>query len=47
MMPKLQVGDRAPDFTLTDENGNEHALATARAHGPVVLIFYVLDSTPG
>jgi peroxiredoxin Q/BCP len=46
-MPKLQVGDRAPDFTLRDENGKEHALAAALANGPVVLIFYVLDSTPG
>ena len=46
-MPKLKVGDRAPDFTLRDENGKEHALAMALTKGPVVLIFYVLDSTPG
>ncbi|GAC1555321.1 MAG: hypothetical protein NVS3B17_01450 [Vulcanimicrobiaceae bacterium] len=46
-MSKLQVGNRAPDFTLADANGAEHALASAIATGPVVLIFYVLDSTPG
>ena len=46
-MAKLQVGDRAPDFTLHDENGTEHELAAVLDKGPVVLIFYVLDSTPG
>ncbi len=46
-MPKLQVGDRAPEFTLADANGTSHSLAAALATGPVVLIFYVLDSTPG
>ena len=46
-MPQLKVGDHAPDFTLRDENGTEHALADALREGPVVLIFYVLDSTPG
>ncbi len=46
-MPKLQVGDRAPDFSLADANGTTYSLATTLAKGPVVLIFYVLDSTPG
>ncbi len=46
-MAKIQVGDRAPDFTLRDANETERSLATALENGPVVLIFYVLDSTPG
>lgn len=46
-MPRISVGDRAPDFTLADADGTNHALAAALANGPVALIFYVLDSTPG
>lgn len=34
------VGDKAPDFELTDANGNTVALADMLAKGPVVLTFY-------
>ena len=35
----LAVGQRAPDFTLPDQNGRFTSLAGARGH-KVVLIFY-------
>lgn len=34
------VGDLAPDFTLTDQDGRSHTLAAERGKRPVVLIFY-------
>ena len=46
-MPKLHVGDRAPDFTLASESGETISLRTALVRGPVVLIFYPMDNTPG
>jgi hypothetical protein len=36
----LKVGQRAPDFTLSDMAGNKVALAQLRAKGPLALIFY-------
>ena len=33
------VGQPAPDFTLTDQHGNEFTLAEALGAGPVVLVF--------
>jgi peroxiredoxin Q/BCP len=39
------VGDRAPDFTLTGTTG-EVRLADLLRKGPVVLLFYVEDNTP-
>lgn len=41
------VGDRAPEFVLTDEKGKEHRLSEERNTGSVVLIFYPGDRTPG
>ena len=46
-MPKLNVGDRAPDFALPTESGQTVSLANALERGPVVLIFYPMDNTPG
>lgn len=46
-MAKLSVGDRAPDFTLATEAGESVSLAQALERGPVVLIFYPMDNTPG
>lgn len=43
----MNVGDPAPDFTLSDSDGTPRHLRDALAGGPVVLIFYVLDNTPG
>jgi len=42
----LVVGDRAPDFTLPDQDGNPVALSELRGE-PVVLYFYPKADTPG
>jgi cytochrome oxidase Cu insertion factor (SCO1/SenC/PrrC family) len=36
----VAVGEKAPDFTLMDQNGRKHTLSAALARGPVVLVFY-------
>jgi cytochrome oxidase Cu insertion factor (SCO1/SenC/PrrC family) len=36
----VTVGDLAPDFTLTDQNGQKRSLSAERGKRPVVLIFY-------
>lgn len=33
------VGQRAPDFRLTDQHGNEFHLDTERAQAAIVLVF--------
>jgi hypothetical protein len=38
--PALRVGERAPDFTLTDGSGRSVTLADYRGQKPVVLVFY-------
>ncbi len=43
----MHPGDRAPDFTLRDQDGVERHLAELVAHGPVVLFFYPLAGSPG
>lgn len=43
----LKVGDRAPDFALSDQYGNLIRLADFRGKAPVVLAFYPRASTPG
>jgi thioredoxin-dependent peroxiredoxin len=45
-MPKLAAGDRAPAFTLPDQDGAKVALA-GLAGRPVVVYFYPADDTPG
>jgi thioredoxin-dependent peroxiredoxin len=42
----MKVNDKAPDFTLQDENGSEVALKDFRGK-TVVLFFYPKASTPG
>lgn len=42
----MQVNDKAPDFTLPDENGNTIRLADFRGKD-VVLFFYPKANTPG
>ena len=46
MAVTLEAGDRAPTFTLHDEDGKEHSLEDYRG-GIVVLYFYPKDETPG
>jgi thioredoxin-dependent peroxiredoxin len=37
----LQVGDKAPDFTLTDPGGKQVKLADLVGKGPVVLYTFI------
>ena len=43
----LKVGDAAPDFTLTDTEGQQVKLSDFRGKKNVVLAFYVLAFTGG
>ena len=45
-MPLVDPGQKAPRFTLTDQDGRTHSLAEY-AGRPVVLYFYPKDDTPG
>ncbi|WP_169981973.1 thioredoxin-dependent thiol peroxidase [Microbispora sp. H10836] len=45
-MSKLQPGDAAPDFTLTDADDNEVSLESLRGRR-VILYFYPAAMTPG
>jgi peroxiredoxin Q/BCP len=42
----LEVGIKAPDFTLNDQNGNPHSLSDYRGK-KVILYFYPKDQTAG
>lgn len=42
----LNLGDRAPEFTLPDTQGNLVSLSDFRGQ-PLVLYFYPRDNTPG
>jgi peroxiredoxin len=39
----ITVGDQAPDFTLTNQFGEEITLSSFRGKKPVVLVFYPLS----
>jgi mycoredoxin-dependent peroxiredoxin len=43
----LKVGDKAPDFTMPDQNGNKVKLSDFLGKKNVVLAFYVLAFTGG
>lgn len=43
----MNVGDRAPDFTLPDQDGTPRRLGDLLAAGPVVLFFYPRANTKG
>ncbi|MET9225753.1 peroxiredoxin [Lentzea sp. NPDC003310] len=43
----MRRGDRAPDFTLPDDNGDPRTLSEFLATGPVVLFFYPSAMTGG
>ena len=43
----LKPGDNAPDFTLTDQDGNDMTLSKLLEDGPLLLYFYPADFTPG
>ena len=44
---KVQVGDRAPDFTLSDQSGKEVHFNELLGMKSIVLYFYPKDETPG
>jgi len=41
----VEVGEKAPDFTLPDEAGNEHTLSKYLGKGPIVLSVHFFDFT--
>jgi peroxiredoxin Q/BCP len=43
----MNPGDLAPDFTLSDDEGNQRSLGEFLANGPVVLFFYPAAMTAG
>jgi peroxiredoxin Q/BCP len=43
----MKPGDLVPDFTLSDDDGNERSLGEFLANGPVVLFFYPAAMTAG
>jgi peroxiredoxin Q/BCP len=45
-MPMLSVGDKAPDFKTTNQDGEKVALSDFKGQ-KVVLYFYPKDDTPG
>ena len=45
MMALIEVGAKAPDFTLVDQDNNKHTLSSYSSQ-PVVLLFYPLDFSP-
>lgn len=46
-MGLIDEGAAAPDFALTDQNGESFSLSAALEEGPVVLYFYPKDDTSG
>jgi len=45
--PKFKVGDMAPDFTLSDQNGTKVTLSSFRGKKNVALAFYIFAFTGG
>ena len=43
----MEKGEKAPDFELPDEQGNQRKLSDMLRDGPVVLYFYPAAMTPG
>jgi peroxiredoxin len=44
---EVKVADAAPDFKLKGIGGKEYTLSELKGKKNVVLLFYVLDWTPG
>ena len=45
--PAVKVGDVAPDFTMTDQNGNKVSLGDFKGKKNVALAFYIFAFTGG
>ena len=43
----LNAGDKAPDFALENDRGEEISLSGLLRNGPLILYFYPADFTPG
>lgn len=43
----LKSGDRAPEFTLPDQDSRDRSLTSLLGDGPLILYFYPADFTPG
>jgi len=43
----LKVGDKAPEFTLSDTDGKPVSLGALLQKGPVILAFFPKAFTPG
>jgi peroxiredoxin Q/BCP len=43
----LEVGSKAPEFVLANDNGGETSLTDLLEDGPLILYFYPADFTPG
>lgn len=43
----LEVGSRAPEFVLPNDEGGETSLTDLLKDGPLILYFYPADFTPG
>jgi peroxiredoxin len=46
-MPALAVGDTAPDFELPVRGKETVRLSEALQNGPVVVLTYIFDFSPG
>ncbi|CAN1574942.1 Bcp Peroxiredoxin [Flavobacteriaceae bacterium] len=44
---ELKVGNKIPNFTAKDTNGNDFEIASILGHKPIVIYFYPKDNTPG
>jgi peroxiredoxin Q/BCP len=47
MTPMLETEQKAPEFTLPDQNGHDISLTSLLKDGPAILFFYPADFTPG
>jgi peroxiredoxin Q/BCP len=43
----LKVGDKAPDFALSDTEGRQVQLSKLLEQGPVIVAFFTKAFTPG
>ena len=43
----LKAGDKAPEFVLQNEEGEDTSLTDLLKNGPLILYFYPADFTPG
>ncbi len=47
MSEPLPIGSKAPAFSAAASDGKSYALGDLLQHGPVALVFYPGNNTPG